>query len=50
MLQADLKTQKQHLIVREYAGGHSHAVWNIALQDALLTYLPTSPKLMNKSK
>ena len=50
VLQAALKTQKQHVILREYAGGHSHAVWNIALQDALLTYLPTSPKLMNKSK
>ena len=50
VLQAALKTQKQHVILREYAGGHSHAVWNIALQDALLAYLPTSPNLMNKSK
>ena len=43
VLQAALQTQKQQVILREYAGGHSYAVWNIALQDALLTYLPATP-------
>ena len=43
VLQAALQAQKQQVILREYAGGHSYAVWNIALQDALLTYLPATP-------
>ena len=39
---ADLKAQGHDVIYKKYVGGHSYAVWQISLQDALIHFFAKS--------
>ncbi len=38
---ADLKAKGQDVVYQNYVGGHSYAIWQVALQDALLHFFGT---------
>lgn len=38
----DLKSKGHHVIYKEYVGGHSYAVWQVVLQNALIEFFSPS--------